>query len=487
MKKLISLVLALALAASFAGCTKRAADPLPTDAVPETTLEETTAEEPVCRLNGDLLSEYAIVYSASALDYNQTAAEYLAEQIEACTGIALPVYTDAEQKEPLPHEIVVGETNRAISASLNAETKGFQFALLADKDHVAMEAECFVIAAAAYYFMENYIGAAPFDASVPTETSICEPITEEPKNFLFLIGDGMGPNQTKLFNTFSVKDVDAYSDGEDAFYGYMFPHIGWARTKSLSGTTDSAASGTALASGYKTKNGYVGKDKDKNDVKSLTEFAIELGKSTAVMSTEPLHGATPAAFSAHAVSRDDTADIKADQELLKATHGTRILGEYGNVYTEYVVKHLMERNIKNTLASLAENEKGFFLMFEEAYFDKNSHSNLMKETFLAGLRFNQAIGTFMEFAFYHPDTFVLITADHETGGLQCASDGTFYYTSTSHTGADVPVFAYGVGSEVFHDTTVENIQIPKTIAKMWGVDLVGYEDAKYPALVPGAK
>ena len=135
------------------------------------------------------------------------------------------------------------------------------------------------------------------------------------------------------------------------------------------------------------------------------------------------------------------------------------------------------------LRVLSKGEDGFFLMYEEAYFDKHCHSNELQNTFYAALRFNQIIGCVMEFAFYHPETFVLITADHETGGLTKQADGSYVYTSTGHTSADVPVFAYGVGAEVFDGVTIENIQIPKTIAAMWGVEIEGYDNEKFPSLI----
>jgi len=473
MKKFLSVLMALLLVVvPLTGCNN-SNEP-----------EETT--EPIIEgysINGHKLEEYTIVYSASDPDYTARAAAYIAEEIVERTGVAVTVKSDAEQTEPLTHEIVVGNTNRAISESLDISTEGFQFSMMADDAHIALEGDYFVIAAAAYYFVDTYIKAEPFASTVSKEESVYQPIVKDAKNYMFLIGDGMGFNQIKLFKKYSAEELGMYSDGESSFYGYMFPNQGKARTNSLSGTTDSAASGTALATGFKTINGYVGHDRDHNDVTSLTEIAISIGKSTAVMSTETLTGATPAAFSAHANSRNDTSDILADQKALKENCGTLILGEYGSEYTEDVIKNKVESDINNTLSELSKNENGFFIMYEEAYFDKHSHSNQMKETFFAGLRFNQAIGCFMEFAFYNPDTFVIITADHETGGLKALSDGRFYYTSTDHTGADVPVFAYGKGSEVFNDVTIENIQIPKTIAKMFGVDLVGYDDEKYPALV----
>ena len=100
----------------------------------------------------------------------------------------------------------------------------------------------------------------------------------------------------------------------------------------------------------------------------------------------------------------------------------------------------------------------------------------MQLTFNTVVQFNQAIGLFMEFAFYNPDTFVLITADHETGGLTKTSSGDFKYTSGNHTGANVPVFAYGYNANVFNNKTMENVQIPITIAAMMGQDDFGSPD-----------
>ena len=477
MKKFLCLLLTIALAiALLAGCS------VPDEPNNGSEGEEPTTEE--CLLNGLPLEEYPIVYSATDPDYTKRAADYLRDEIKARTGIRLTVKSDLDQAEPLAHEIIVGETNRPISTVLDAETDGFQFSMLADDAHIAMEGDYFVIAAAAYYFVQTYIQNKPFESVVAKEETVHEPILKPADNYIFLIGDGMGVNQTRLFDVFSADALDMYSDGENEFYGYMFPHIGKARTDSLSGTTDSAASGTALATGYKTINGYVGKDRDLNNVPSLVEMAIRLDMATAVMSTETLTGATPAAFTAHAANRGDTADILACQQALTKTHGTMIFGEYGAKYDENTIKNRVEYDLRQALKALSRSEDGFFFMYEEAYFDKHSHSNELQNTFYAALRFNQIIGCVMEFAFYHPDTFVIITADHETGGLTKKDDGSYYYTTGSHTSADVPVFAYGLGAEVFDDVTIENIQIPKTIAAMWGVELEGYEDETYPSLVP---
>ena len=75
----------------------------------------------------------------------------------------------------------------------------------------------------------------------------------------------------------------------------------------------------------------------------------------------------------------------------------------------------------------------------------------------------------MEYAFYHPDTFLIITADHETGDLRWNSEGKLAFNSAAHSGADVPIFGYGQGAEVFQNYRKQNNEVPKVIAKLWGV------------------
>ena len=222
--------------------------------------------------------------------------------------------------------------------------------------------------------------------------------------------------------------------------------------------------GTALSTGNKTTNGRIGKDENGNDLQSLTELAASLGMATAVMSTDALTGATPSAFYAHAMDRGDTDDIIACS-VAKIESGMIIkCGLDGDIS--------YQNRITETLVELAKNENGFFVMYEEGHIDKHSHSNDKTSTFNSVIRFNQAIGVFMEYAFYHPDTFVVITADHETGGLTGTGSG-LSYTTTGHTGADVPVFGYGKGAEKFKNCWISNTDIPKTIAELWGVPYFG--------------
>lgn len=431
-------------------------------------------------INGVSLSEFTIVYDFEGLDYNKRAAEYIKNMSDQRYGVKLDILDDSSA--PGAHEIVVGETSRPISKTLEATTEGFEFAILANEGSVALEGDYFIIAAAAYFFMDTYASADAQVSTVPETVSIHEPIIKEAKNFILLIGDGMGVYQTKLFD-YMENDIE-YSDGEDFFYGYLFPYMGSSRTDSLSGTTDSAAGGTALACGIKTINGYIGRDENLNDVKSLTELASERGKATAVMSTEVKNGATPASFSAHADERGETSHILNSIYATQDKYGTIIECGYNYYNTKYM--GIIEGKVEDTLSKLSEDKDGFFIMYEEAYIDKNCHDNNMEGTFNALVRFNQVIARFMEFAFYNPDTLVLITADHETGDLRPEEDGTLAYHLDDHSSADVLIFAYGYGAEIFNGQNVENIQIAHTIASFMGEDNFG-DQSKYQSLTKGNK
>lgn len=426
-------------------------------------------------INGTKLSEFVIVYDEDGLDYNKRAAEYIRDRAKNLHGINLSIVDDDDAKNA--HEIVVGETKRDISKKLDKEHTGVEFSLYFSDEGVALEGNYFVIAAAAYYFMETYVHTG-YEYNVATDViHTHQPIQKEAKNFIMLIGDGMGVYQTKLFD-YMENDVE-YGDGEDLFYGYMLPYQGTSRTKSLSGVTDSAAGGTALACGQKTYNEYVGLDQNQSAIKSLTELASAMGMAGAVMSTENKTGATPAAFSSHAYDRDSTAEILASQTTNALKYG--IIIDCG--YDYYTAKQManIEKHIEDTLGKVSADEDGFFLMYEEAYTDKHCHNNNMEKTFQALVRFNQAIARFMEFAFYNPDTFVLITADHETGMLLPGEDGKLHYNHDDHTDADVLIFAYGKGAELFDGVNVENIQIAHTIAALMGEDNFG-DQSEYKSL-----
>jgi alkaline phosphatase len=167
---------------------------------------------------------------------------------------------------------------------------------------------------------------------------------------------------------------------------------------------------------------------------------------------------------------------------LIAQYGTLINCGY-DVYTEDEMQ-ILRSAITDTLDELSKDQDGFFLMYEEAYIDKHCSALNIEKAYLATARFNQAIALFMEYAFYNPETMVIITADHETGGLHLDENGNFKLVSEDHTAASVPVFAYGAHAEVFDGKTVENVQIPKTVAAMFGVKIEGTDPENYPSLLP---
>ena len=448
MKKLICLLLLLAMTLPLASCGLMGAANAPT-------------------INGVKITEYSIVYDAEGLDYNKRAAEYIRDTIKQRSRVTLPIIDDGEAQGD--YEIVVGETSRPISAELNEDTEGLEFSMLAKGGSVALEGDYFIIAAAAFYFMETYVLESGYAATIEDGTLVRAPILKEAKNFILLIGDGMGVYQTQMFE--HIENNVEYGDGEDIFYGYLLPYMGYSRTDSLTGTTDSAAGGTALSCGTKTYNKRIARDKDGKNLESMTELAHRLGKAAGVMSTETKTGATPSTFSAHADDRDDNAIIIGSQAEAMLSRGLVIDCGY-NYYTSKYME-VIERHITDTLGKVSGDEDGFFLMYEEAYIDKHFDDMNMEKSFEAMVRFNQAIARFMEFAFYNPDTFILITADHETGGLHLDENGNLAFETTEHTSANVPIFAYGVDAELFDGKEVENIQIAHTIAALMGEENFG--------------
>ena len=424
MKRILSLILALFLVFSVAGCKET----------------EDSSRESYVR------EGYVIVVSQNADSYELNAAEYIKAEIKEKADLDIEIITDDKENTD-KNEILIGDTNRELSKEIKKDkTDGFEFSLKANGYSFAIEAESYVIAAAAYTFCETYV-KKDFSLTFPMKEKTLTPTVKKAKNAILLIGDGMGFNHTKL--------LDDREEGDNYFYGTLFMNQGESITSSLSGVTDSAAAATALSTGVLTTNGRIGRDKDGKDLELMTEYANKLGLQSAVMSTEGQTGATPAGFSAHADSRDDTKDIKNCQSQIK---NTVIIGDLRARNGLDIVP-----SINETLTKL-ENEKGFFIMYEEAYIDKYSHDRDLRSATNAVARFNTAIGAFMEYVFYNPETVVIITADHETGGLLKTDDG-FRYTTNAHTGVNVPVFAYGYGTEYFNDATVKNIDISTFIRK----------------------
>ena len=463
-------------------------------------VEEEDVYLETANLNGVDIGAYKIVYSADELDYNLRAAEYIQEQILKKTGRAVEIIEDDTAETA--NEILVGQTNRSLSATLTAPgEQQMKFAIQASGTKIAMEADYFIIAGAAYYFVETFIGKTDFENTVPSAKQELAPITKKAKNYIFMIGDGMGYMQTRFFEKFGAAPTTGtygYGDGEDIFYGYYFPYQGESKTANVFGTiTDSAAGGTALATGYKTINGYVGRDMYENDITNLSELAWGMGKAVGIISTEGSDGATPASFSAHTSGRYDD-EVITDQDTLEA-QGYLFVERYRDsndaanaVFKTFTAEEFSrwETKVLNGLDKLAKDPDGFFMMYEEAYIDKNCHNDDQENAYRTVYRFNQIIANFMEFAMYNPDTFILITADHETSGLTEEFVATQFNLppeeGCDHSLQNVPVFAYGEGGELFNDVVAQNTSIGRTFAHlMTDGNADDFGDPQYPILTEG--
>ncbi len=290
-------------------------------------------------------------------------------------------------------------------------------------------------------------------------------------NVIVVIGDGMGENHILNAIEYFDLDVPVFIQDQNGYIG----------TNSLSGTTDSAAGGTALSTGNKVYNSNLAM-LDGANLEIITELAQKAGMKTGVVTTDTLDGATPAAFSAHASQRTATLQIIQSQSGSKMD---LLIGRYsstyrlrsdmftskGFAYTDSNVVDMRAAKNSSRLVSMLwdmdshyisgletntplkdvaqfaveylENKNGFFLMIEGAYIDKESHSNDFFRTMCEVRSLFDTIEYLYEYA-SDGKTAIFITADHETGGLQLAESkdemNNSLYTSTGHTPVDVPLY-----------------------------------------------
>ena len=194
-------------------------------------------------INGVHLSDYKIVY-ADENDYNLRAAEYIRDKAKANLNVDMTIVASSEDNG-VGAAILVGETSRALSAETDHAENYCEFSFAVKGNEIALEGDTFVVAAAAYYFVENYATESDMNVMIDDCLYYGTPKQEKAKNYILLIGDGMGFMQTEMFKYYD--DTSEISDGEDIFYGYYLPYQGQVQTNSLSGLTDSAAAATAMA------------------------------------------------------------------------------------------------------------------------------------------------------------------------------------------------------------------------------------------------
>ncbi len=244
---------------------------------------------------------------------------------------------------------------------------------------------------------------------------------QAPKYIFYFIGDGMGVNQVNAAEIF-LGQVEG-KHGTSPLCFSSFPYCALVTTHSASsGVTDSAAAGTALATGEKTQNGALGLDESLNHpVNSIAWLAKKNGMAVGVTTTVTTDHATPAAFYAHVRSRNSQDTIRVQRE---ASGYDFILGAPDDGSLPYRIDRKagelsQAAIVKMAIDSLERvNPDGFFLMSEGGMIDYACHSNDAGAMIGEMLDFDDAIKVAYEFYKKHPDeTLIVITADHETGGL----------------------------------------------------------------------
>ena len=318
-----------------------------------------------------------------------------------------------------------------------------------------------------------------------------EETPEPPKamNVIYLIGDGMALPQVY---------AAMLASGEEMTFS-QFPYIGVVDTHSASNDiTDSAAGGTALASDHKTKNAMVGMNPDTIPVKTVLETLKEQGKETGIVVSCYVTHATPATFYAKVPHRRQYEDIA--MQLAESDNVNLIIGggrkhfnhrkdslnliekmenelgwkvydtladidvtckKYAVLADDDHMPHAAERGdflpraVKTALKTLDSAENGFFLMVEGSQIDFACHANDSTWMMDEMLDFDYAIKVALDYAKEKGNTLVVVTADHETGGLTLPDPQgkythvVFDYSTRSHTCLPVMVYAYGPGAEQF--------------------------------------
>lgn len=359
----------------------------------------------------------------------------------------------------------------------------------------------------------------PFVAPPPFDKPLVDaPAEAVPKNIILIIGDGMGQGALKLTSLYQHK-------AEGRLLMQQLPVAGFCTTRSASSeVTDSAAASTAMASGFKTVNGYLGITPDKQKLTAFTEVAHRNGRAVGLITSDSIAGATPAGFYAHELSRNayqgvaldaaasgfdvlignsngygwfvpkansgqrsDTRDLVGEMTakgyavvsnaaaFAQAPQDKRVLG-FLDSKTVLGSEQILGQLADIALERLAKQDKGFFLMVECTITDAGGHSNNPDLTVLGTTQVDWAVRSAVAFARARGDTLVLVTADHETGGLTCGITHNppgklaIDYATTSHTAAPVRLYAYGPGSTLFNGT-VDNTDIAKTLCKFWQLTL----------------
>lgn len=325
------------------------------------------------------------------------------------------------------------------------------------------------------------------------------------KNVILMIGDGM--SLMHVYTAWAANRGKLWLENAQA--------TGLSKTWAVKKlVTDSGSGGTSLATGVKTVYHAVGVDPEGKPLTSLVDVAKELGKDAGMAVTCRLWDATPCDFCCHNIDRDKEEELVGDyptsgvdfvfgggaqkftnrkdgrdifKELQKkGYHVSRTLDDffaYDKNSRIFAVPYdkdtplpdergdLLARASMKGISLMNQNKNGFFMMIEGSQLDDYGHFNqldmLMKET----LDFDKTIGEVMKWAAKDGETLVVVTADHETGGLTLVNGNKdegrveCCFSTKDHSGAMVPVYAFGPGAENFTGI-FENTDVFKKIKKL---------------------
>jgi alkaline phosphatase len=310
-----------------------------------------------------------------------------------------------------------------------------------------------------------------------------------PTSIIFLIGDGMGISQISAGH---------YFGGENSIFN-IFDKIGLIRTHSKTNkVTDSAAASTAFATGQKTYNRAIGVDTDSNKVANLVEILKTYNYSTGLISISSITHGTPAGFYAHVKDRDSQEDIalqltksgvdyfsggglkffnqRADKidlinelkvnnyqvdtiqdynlKLAKNKKYGFLLAEDGLSMVAQERQGFLAKSLTQGLQYLKDKSSPFFVMAEGSYIDWAGHRKDAEMMLNEQLDFEKAVKVAVEYVDKNPNTLLIVTGDHETGGVsvqkgKTIQELTITFSGDQHTATMLPVFAYGPHAEKF--------------------------------------
>ncbi|MCV9929783.1 alkaline phosphatase [Flavobacterium sp. LS1R49] len=311
---------------------------------------------------------------------------------------------------------------------------------------------------------------------------------KKPKNVILLIGDGMGLAQI----------YSGYTANKGQLSLFNIPTQGLSITKSSdSYITDSAAGATAMATGHKTNNRFISVDENGKPLELITKQLAKKNYKTAIISAGNITDATPAAFYAHQPERSYSEPIAEDflsnpsdiligggvKEFNSRKDGkdlSKVLIEKGYTFSDKfntldTIKNVrlvvlddasvvsmkdgrgdfLTKSLAKATSTFSKTKNPFFIMAEGAQIDYGGHKNNVEYVVREMLDFDKLVGQAMEFVDKNPETLLIVTADHETGGLSLI-DGSIAkgyvhgsFSTNDHTAVPVPVFAYGPGAQNF--------------------------------------